>query len=187
MKTTSMLPPIYIGKRDLPVIAACAAELRRANDLALVGFLASEISRARLCVGNEFPSNAVAINARISVRDDVDRAVEWRILVAPWRYTPTGQFLSLASPLGIAVLGLQVGSRMPYKDRNGRTRHAVVEDISHSSYNLREIWRAPKATPQSIGVAKRREADNNIVPLQPRSVPVLALAARDDPEPPSVA
>ncbi|WP_245296521.1 GreA/GreB family elongation factor [Methylorubrum extorquens] len=68
----------------------------------------------------------VAVTCRVSYRLDDEPTVRARRLVYPSRVIASEEEISAASPLGVAMLGLSRGDRMPFRD-NATGREHVVE------------------------------------------------------------
>src|SRR3546814_12189785 len=81
-------------------------------------FLLAELDRAIVVQPKDLPKDVAAMNRRLIFRRG-DAAAENRVLVYPHQYHPTGQYLSILSPLGVALLGLREGSRMFFRMRDG--------------------------------------------------------------------
>ena len=113
------------------------------------GFLLSELKRATLCPPRALPGEVVSINSRVRYRLDDDPTVRGQRLVHPLDLGAAPDGLSVASPLGTALLGLRVGDRMPFRIEGAGTRHVVtVEGIG---------WRfVDEAVPGRRTLAPRR-------------------------------
>jgi regulator of nucleoside diphosphate kinase len=127
------LPPIYLTTRDYGRLESLA-RLHSPCDAPVARFLSAELERAVVCQPSDIFDDVVTLNARVlfrtgTFRTGTARDPEARVLVSPDRYFPTGQYLTILSPLGVALLGLREGSRMPFVDRQGSPCHVVVEKV----------------------------------------------------------
>lgn len=92
-------------------------------------FLLSELNRAAPCESARPPTDAVGVNSWVMFRAGDKNAIESRLLVLPDDFRNSETHLSILSPLGAALVGLRIGSRMPYVDLDGELRLAIVEAI----------------------------------------------------------
>jgi transcription elongation GreA/GreB family factor len=92
-------------------------------------FLLSELRRASLCHPDVLPDDVVSTNAKVTYRVDDGRPMA-HVLVHLQDLLWPGAELSVTTPLGIALLGLRVGDRMPFRTgRDGPWHEVVVEDV----------------------------------------------------------
>jgi regulator of nucleoside diphosphate kinase len=124
------LPPVYLSTRDYGRLESLAS-LHLSSDTPIARFLSAELQRAVVCQPNDIFADVVTLNSRVLFRTDTTRYADARVLVYPDRYFPTGQYLSILSPLGVALLGLREGSRMPFVDRQGSRCNVVVEKVAY--------------------------------------------------------
>src|SRR5690606_21776624 len=75
------------------------------------------------------PPDAVRMNRRVLFRVGRADRTESRFLVYPQQYHTTGQYLSVLSPLGVALLGLREGSGMAFRDLGGTAQRVSVEKV----------------------------------------------------------
>jgi regulator of nucleoside diphosphate kinase len=121
---TQYLPPISITSADI-------FRLKRLADQAVQGshpggaFLSSEVERASLHAPSS-TSDYVRLDEWVYFRTDEHRSMRGALLVLPERISGDRQQLSVLSPLGAALIGLRVGSRMPYKSVDGAIRAVTV-------------------------------------------------------------
>lgn len=119
-------PLIWIGRADY-------ARLLRVSDRLSVhapevsAFLAKELDRAIVRNEDDIPRDVVRMGRRFQFRRTEDAAVEWGELAYPEQPATDGR-ISVASPLGAALLGLRRGARMKYLD-DGAIRRLSVERV----------------------------------------------------------
>jgi regulator of nucleoside diphosphate kinase len=106
------LPPITVTARDhrrLMHTAQCLAE--QAHPLAAP--LLHELRRATLCEPDGLPDDVIALDTFVTYRLAGEDTSEKRILIHPDdRMWPPAE-LSVLTPVGLSLLGLRVGDRMP--------------------------------------------------------------------------
>jgi regulator of nucleoside diphosphate kinase len=142
---TDTMPPISIASADLRRLKQVA--VRALQDRHPVGrFLFSELERANACAP-EASDRCVRLDEWVTFRADQDGAPESRMLVLPDNFRSSTVHLSVLSPLGAALLGLQAGARMPYVGIDGVPHLAVVESLDPPDgvVSLRQ-WRSTKSS-----------------------------------------
>jgi len=129
MNTTIELPPITLATHDYNRLMSAAATNRRARTPRRE-FLMSELRRASLCHPDALPEDVVSTNAKVTYRLNGTGRPMAHVLVYPEDLLWPGAELSVLTPLGIALLGLRVGDRMPFRtSRDGPVHEVVVEDV----------------------------------------------------------
>jgi transcription elongation GreA/GreB family factor len=128
MNTTIDLPQVTIATHDynrLMSVAAMEHNQRKPHRQ----FLMSELRRASLCHPEALPDDVVSTNAKVTYRINGGRPTA-HVLVHPQDLLWPGAELSVLTPLGIALLGLRVGDRMPFRTSpDGPLHGVVVEDV----------------------------------------------------------
>ena len=129
------LPTITIpasDRRRLEKLARAAAEQGDTDALCLIG----EINRAETV-----PDRAARLDSIATVGSWVTFWTDWgfpretRQLVYPEDYTSDETQIPVLSPLGVALIGLKVGSQMPFFAA-GRTHIVRVERVSRTEPNV---------------------------------------------------
>jgi regulator of nucleoside diphosphate kinase len=194
------LPQIYITLRDWERIFALVCEdgSRLCNDVRRI--LIRELDRAIVCPADSIPRNVVTINSCVLFRRHIGRALETRTLVcapiAGGDPTLSAQTVSVATPLGAALLGLPARCHMPYVRWDGTPRMLALEEIvyqpeAHRNYLLARS--RPGDTRQATDGAAIDPADRvsglNHYAAVPRTSPQPGPSAdgRDDDPSPSAA
>jgi transcription elongation GreA/GreB family factor len=128
MNTAVDLPQVTIATHDYNrLISVAAMDPHRRGPRRQ--FLLSELRRAALCHPDALPDDVVSTNAKVTYRVDGGRPMA-HVLVHPQDLLWPGAELSVTTPLGIALLGLRVGDRMPFRTgRDGPWHEVVVEDV----------------------------------------------------------
>jgi regulator of nucleoside diphosphate kinase len=128
MNTNIDLPQVTIATHDYNRLMSVAA-MDRHERKPHRQFLMSELRRATLCHPDALPDDVVSTNANVTYRIDGGRPTA-HVLVHPQDLLWLGAELSVLTPLGIALLGLRVGDRMPFRtERSGPWHEVVVEDV----------------------------------------------------------
>ncbi len=129
------LPTVTIPASDFPrleKLARIAAKRGRDPDAL---FLMGEIKRAEVV-----PDRAARLDSVVTMGSWVTFWTNWsfpretRQLVYPEYYTSEKTQISVLSPLGAALLGLKVGSEIPFFEA-GRTNIVKIESVSRRKPN----------------------------------------------------
>ena len=144
---------------SIPDVTLPASDHRRLERLARVGadrgdtdacFLLSEINRAEIV-----PDRAARLDGIVTMGSWVTFWVSWgfppatRRLVYPEDYTSERTQIPVMSPLGAALVGLKVGSEIPFFTA-GRTSVVRVERVSRGGPN--DVVRALFCNPVVKGI-----------------------------------
>jgi len=107
------LPEIFVPTTDKRRLVAAANDAGT-NKLSIAGFLRAELRRAHFCDLTAFPAQTVVMNGDVTYRIDWGAESPPCRLVYPEEFSGNDNEISLHSPLGVALLGLHVGDRMPF-------------------------------------------------------------------------
>ena len=130
MSTNADLPPVVIHSRDknaLVLLATIASRLARPG----ADFLMSELRRATLCAVENLPMDVVSLGARVTYRVD-HLPPTTSTLVLPGQVHGRWSGLSVLTPLGTALLGLRVGTRMVFQIAEGIESEVMVLRVEGS-------------------------------------------------------
>ena len=128
MNTQHELPPITLATNDYNRLLFTAMmqqeHNRRASD-----FLLEELRRAKVCHPSALPEDVISTNCRVIFRIDDDPKSRAHLLVHPEDLIWTGAEISVTTPLGTALLGLRIGDRMSFVEKEGQVHEVFVEGI----------------------------------------------------------
>jgi regulator of nucleoside diphosphate kinase len=122
------LPPITLAASDYNRLLFTAM-IRNERTRSMTDFLLEELRRAEVCHPADLPDDVVSTNCRVIYRVDAEPKSRAHLLVHPDDLIWPGAEISVAAPLGTALLGLRVGDRMPFLDEDGETHEVFVEGI----------------------------------------------------------
>jgi len=147
-----------VNNLSLPDITLPASDYRRLEQLARVGagqgdvdarFLLNEINRAEVV-----PDRAARLDSIVTMGSWVTFSMNWGFphetgqLVYPEDYTSERTQIPVMSPLGAALIGLKVGSEIPFSTA-GRTNVVRIESVSRADLN--DVVRVLFSKPVSQG------------------------------------
>jgi regulator of nucleoside diphosphate kinase len=117
-------PLIWIERADYGrLLRAVDGLAAQAPDVS--AFLSRELDRAIVRPEGDLPRTIVRMGSRVLFRRADDMPFEWGELAYPDQLPSEGR-ITVASPLGVALLGLREGARMPYIDADGTKRWLSV-------------------------------------------------------------
>lgn len=122
-------PAIYVPTADYGRLETLA-HTQIESDHPVASFLKRELERAIVRPLDDVPGDTVRMSRRVTFRLSGNGRPETRYLVYPHQYHPTGQYLSVLSPLGVAVLGLREGGEMAFTDLAGTSMRVSVERVA---------------------------------------------------------
>lgn len=121
MPDTATLPQIFVTKPDL-------VRLRDLVERSLDGGLTEaaerlehELERAKIVPQDQIPPNVVTMRSRAVCRDIETDTVRELELVYPREADSSAGKISVLAPMGVALLGLRVGSTIRWPMPRGRT------------------------------------------------------------------
>lgn len=120
------MPPIVIAEEQFDALSDIAERL--AGVLPEVAdFLERELARARLLPMNHVPPNVVTMNATVEFIFGMKGRTERLTLVYPAE--DASGSVSIASPVGVALLGLSEGQSISWSSRYGELRWLKVKKV----------------------------------------------------------
>jgi regulator of nucleoside diphosphate kinase len=122
------LPPIILAANDYNRLLFTAM-IRQKHSRRTPDFLLTELRRAEVCHPAALPEEVVSTNCRVIYRIDDEPKSRAHLLVHPDDLIWPGAEVSVATPVGTALLGLRVGDRMSFLDDDGQTHAVFVEGI----------------------------------------------------------
>jgi len=128
------LPPVMISETDRDdLYAAATSALRNSRTAPAASNVLREIFRAKIVRNDRLPTNVVAVNSCVDVRDNVAGANRRIVLVLPGETTSKPNAVSVLSPLGAALIGLSEGSSIEWCTASGDRRNITVVRSTPSS------------------------------------------------------
>jgi len=121
------LPPIFVAEEQFDELSEIAERL--ADVLPEVSeFLDQELSRAKLMPLSHLPREVVTVNSTVEFVFGMKGRPEKLKLVYPAKDIPEG-CISLASPVGVALLGMREGETISWTSPHGDQRWLRVVKV----------------------------------------------------------
>lgn len=127
------LPPIRILAEDYEVLADIVC--RSASATPGIELLWRELQRAVILRTDHPPNGLIHLNSMVRYTDLVDPLQRTVHLISPETADP-GRGLSVASPEGAALIGLQVGDRFPWLSVSGGLRMLRVDRVEPEPFGV---------------------------------------------------
>jgi regulator of nucleoside diphosphate kinase len=127
-----------MGARAKPTIILSADDYKRLSVLAhaaskrmpnLADELAEEIARARVLAKGERPQHIVCMNSEVEFRDDTTGKVQKVTLVYPELADISQRKVSILTPVGTALIGLETGQSITWETPSGEVRQLTVLSV----------------------------------------------------------
>jgi regulator of nucleoside diphosphate kinase len=118
-------PRITLSAQDYERLSALANVAKnsmpdRAADLA------AEVGRAHVLAHGKQPKNLVCMNSEVEFRDDTTGKTRKVVLVYPAEADIVQSKISVLSPVGTALIGLQTGHSITWQTPSGEVRQLTV-------------------------------------------------------------
>lgn len=121
-------PKIVIDAAQLSHLEALAdGALERTPDMA--DRLLTELARARVVETAKLPADIVSIGREVTWRDESTGHEQSATLVWPEEADIDQGRISVATPIGVALIGLPAGARFTWQTRGGEERELTVISV----------------------------------------------------------
>ncbi|WP_283258320.1 nucleoside diphosphate kinase regulator [Pseudomonas sp. GX19020] len=119
-----------ISEEAMPILEKLAEGLEHRNaDLAAHFF--DELARATTVPAADLPDDVIAIGSHVAFRDETTGKEQRITLVLPEHADISAGKASVATPIGIALIGLQRGARFSWETNEGACRQLTVLSVGH--------------------------------------------------------
>ena len=111
------LPPITVSHTDRERLYALLERL--GDDTDQTEYLYQELDRAEVVPHDRLPAHVVGLGSRMRFRNTATNKAHERVLVMPNDSHHSDDTISILSPVGAALLGLEQGAQIEWPHRNG--------------------------------------------------------------------
>lgn len=122
--------PIQVCRRDYGDLQRLARGEARFNH-SVARLILDKLERAVVCEPEEIGERVVRLNSQIRYRLNDDGRLEVRYLVYPDHVQITGQWLSILSPLGAALIGSSEGESVSFRNLSGTLCRVAIVDVAN--------------------------------------------------------
>jgi len=121
-------PTITLAEHEADTLADLA--LRSMNTSSLgAKLLAEEVDRANTLPASELPGDVVTMNSRVVFEDEASGETHAVELVYPKDADMEAHRLSVLSPMGAGLIGMQQGSAIEWPNRQGVLRRLKIVEV----------------------------------------------------------
>ena len=121
-------PPITLSEAEADTLYELAWAARGTSQMS-AALLLEELARAEFCDSGSLPTDVVTMQSEVVFRDE-ETGEEHRVtLVYPREADIERDRLSVLTPVGAALIGLQRGSAIDWPNRLGATRRLRIVDV----------------------------------------------------------
>ena len=89
--------------------------------------LQEELKRARLVEKKDFPADAVRLNSRVTIKAEGRQDVMELVLVMPDKADMKARKVSVAAPVGAALIGFRQGQQVSWQVPAGKRTFTILE------------------------------------------------------------
>ena len=118
-------PPIHLLASEADQVAGLAMRVEHQHPL-VASMLLSEIDRAELHEPQTMPEGTVRLNSRVAFLDDRTSELREVQLVLPAQANIAEGRISILTPMGAALFGLESGQSIDWPDLYGNVRHISI-------------------------------------------------------------
>ena len=121
-------PAILLAEDEADALADLA--LRSMNTSSMgAKLLLEEVDRANTLPAGELPADVVTMNSRVTFQDEATQETHSVELVYPKDANMEAQKLSVLSPMGAGLIGMQQGSSIDWPTRQGVLRRVKIVEV----------------------------------------------------------
>ncbi|MDX5357885.1 MAG: nucleoside diphosphate kinase regulator [Rhodobacterales bacterium] len=125
-------PKVTIARDQLETLERLAeGALSRNPDLA--DRLLGELSRARIVAPGALPADVAGLGDRVAFRDEATGKDQDVTLVLPENADIAAGRISVLTPIGVALIGLQAGARFDWQTRAGEARELTILGVQRGA------------------------------------------------------
>ena len=118
-------PPITLSADDYERLSALA-HIARNKMPDLAADFAEELGRAQVLAKGKHPKHIVRMNSEVEFRDNTTGKVRKVVLVYPEEADISRNKISVLTPVGTALIGLQAGQSITWETPSGEVRQLTV-------------------------------------------------------------
>lgn len=123
-------PDILLTENDSARLADIAEQIRpRQPDVAQM--LSCELERARIVAPEETPADVATMRSHVVFGYDHSQRSHWLTLVYPGEADLDQKKISIATPVGAALIGLREGQSIGWRMASGEERRITVHKVAY--------------------------------------------------------
>lgn len=123
------LPKVILDKTLINRLESLASSMMRRSPT-LAERMMEELARAKLVAPEKLRSDIVTIGSAVTYRDQTSDRTRTVVLCYPEDEDIDQNRISVLTPVGVALLGLSAGAKIPWLTRNDETRALEVLTVA---------------------------------------------------------
>jgi regulator of nucleoside diphosphate kinase len=123
-------PAILLTAADADRLSAIA-EAARASQPAVAGMLEAEVVRAGIVAPADMPPDTVTMHSHVTFGYDHSTRSHWLTLVYPAEADLDLAKISVATPVGAALIGLREGQSIAWHTASGAVRRITLNKVAY--------------------------------------------------------
>jgi regulator of nucleoside diphosphate kinase len=123
-------PAILLTAADADRLSAIA-EAARASQPAVAGMLEAEVVRAGIVAPADMPPDTVTMHSHVTFGYDHSMRSHWLTLVYPAEADLDLAKISVATPVGAALIGLREGQSIAWHTASGAVRRITLNKVAY--------------------------------------------------------
>ncbi|XID75608.1 nucleoside diphosphate kinase regulator [Alkanindiges sp. WGS2144] len=120
-------PGITLSSQDLARLESLLEN--QPGSSVLIVQLEDELARANVVAPNEVPANVVSMNSLVKFKVLPGNETFERKLVYPHDLAQHADAVSILTPIGSALLGMEEGQTIDWPQPNGQTMQVIIEKV----------------------------------------------------------
>lgn len=128
---SNSLPPIWLTERDMQRLRDVVQKYSSSSLSEAAETLELELDRAKVVPEQDLPADVVTMRSRFSCKQLESGKIHEFELVYPHEANANNGKLSVLAPVGIATLGMRVGSKIHWPLPSGRSTELEVLSVLH--------------------------------------------------------
>ena len=134
MSSTPSLPPITLHNADFDQLDQLVATSTNPNIAQVVDYLERELNRATVVSVEEIAADIVTMYATVTYTDNKSAQERTVTLVYPHETDIDAGKISVMTPIGAALIGMQAGQTIEWHSPLGRDQSLTVTRVVHPPF-----------------------------------------------------
>lgn len=130
---SASLPPIIVTDHDMERLRDIAQRYTASSLSSAAEALEMELDRAEVVPADRVPTDVVTMYSKCSCKNLESGKLHEFVLVYPHEADAAQGRISVLAPVGLALVGLRVGSKIRWPLPDGRTAHLELLNVEHPS------------------------------------------------------
>lgn len=136
---SASLPPIVVTDQDMERLRDIAQRYTASSLSSAAEALELELDRAEVVPADRVPADVVTMYSKCSCKNLESGKLHEFVLVYPHEANAAEGRISVLAPVGLALVGLRVGSKIRWPLPDGRTTHLELLEVQHPSEASEDI------------------------------------------------